>query len=493
MLKILIMIGLSLASFASFAQVKVEYRVSEPLGLIDFVMAISGEPHHAPAIRQVFLTSQYNTPETQEKIRQIESMQKSLSKEIDFNTSFPGRSQGVTVRQLIETQSLFSKNLQDLSQRSLGLLPKSEHAEFFNILNAFDPIYQDLIWKKHRADLLVHQRKLETLGRKIDLNGLFAKAESFYRAQWPKGVPFVIGLYPVPFLKGSRNSTNSSSIGSVEIHGVLVGDKLKQSHQDINGSFGVIFHELCHSLYDSQTESFMKEFDGFFLSNQSPYRMQGYDWINEALATAIGNGWAAEIANKGRKDEGSWYNHPIIDGFAKEIYPLTKKYLDEGRQMDKNFVDQAISIFAKKFPDSIYQFSSLFNAVTLISNDSIIKNTALKKSLRDSFQIWDLESNSRIAAEETKTAIKASSSSVILVFSQGEISDVEKLAQGIPFLQKQIKLLGSMKNRSIFAGLDEVGRAYVAIKAASDIEVGLAIEKLKAIEKIDLHQPVIEF
>ena len=61
--------------------------------------------------------------------------------------------------------------------------------------------------------------------------------------------------------------------------------------------FGVIFHELCHSLFKAQPMALQKELDSWFLSLRTPHAIFAYRYYNEALATALGNGWFTERAD----------------------------------------------------------------------------------------------------------------------------------------------------------------------------------------------------
>src|SRR5690606_27185854 len=73
-----------------------------------------------------------------------------------------------------------------------------------------------------------------------------------------------------------------------------------------------------------------------------------YLLLNEALATALGNGYVFEQLN-GVLDTEDWYFNKYINLMAKEIYPLVKEYLDNNKPIDKKFVDEYIGIYDRKF------------------------------------------------------------------------------------------------------------------------------------------------
>jgi hypothetical protein len=490
-MKTKLLFGLSILLFSSIlnAKVTVEYRVSRVHGLLDFVMAISGEPHHAPALKETFVRSKFDIPESRAMLADLEKCKDALFRNIQSeNGKSLGRGDSTYVLKLMITQSLLAKNVSDFGQRILGQLPLGQHLTFFKVLRYFEPIYDSLIWKKHQKELLAHKIQLEKMAKKIDLNQMFAQADQFYRANWPQEAPFLIGLYAVPFLKDFKNSTNSASNGMVEEHGVLVGQK----SDDLASSFGVIFHELCHSLFDAQSVEFQNEFEKYFKENPSPYGKSALFWINETLATALGNGWAYERA-EGKLDTTSWYNQETIDGFSHAIYDLTKKYVSSSKPMDQEFVNQAIALFAERFPDSIYEFKTLFANVHLIHNQSFMAGPTPKKHVREILSTQNYQGSAPINHKLTLEGILESSNTCAFVLNDKEVSELGKLAESIPFIKGNLKTIREMPNRSYWAKLDEKSRGFVVIKVSSEEEFKSGLKAIKEAGRIDLKTELHSF
>ncbi len=330
-------------SSISFAAKLVEYKISRMHGLIDFAYALTEEPHRAPGVREIYVRSSEGTLKVKTAIEDIRSLSGVLHSGFDFSSPVMSRQEGATVMDLTVVQSIWARDLEDLSQRVLGLMPLADHKKFFDALKVLEPVYGKLIWSSSSTELEKHKRKLDELAVKVNLDEMFKQAERFYRGQWPEKTPFLIGLYAVPFIKGFQNSTNSHSMGSVEEHGVMVGVKSKE----LPGSFGVIFHELCHSIYESQSNEFKKEFESYFKSSSSLYKNQAYMWINEALATALGNGWAYEKAGEdpSRKNLGT-IKLQLMD--TARAFILWLKITCAKCPLDKDFVVKAIEIFFYK-------------------------------------------------------------------------------------------------------------------------------------------------
>ncbi|RYF31747.1 MAG: hypothetical protein EOO38_31440 [Cytophagaceae bacterium] len=118
---------------------------------------------------------------------------------------------------------------------------------------------------------------------------------------------------------------------------------------------GVILHEMCHVLYDEQPAEIQHEIQKWFDENPSSFAPAAYTFFDEAMATALGNGYAYKEL-KGQMDSTEWYNNPYINGFAKALYPVAEQYLNSGKPIDKAFIDAAIAIFEKTFPDSLTDY-----------------------------------------------------------------------------------------------------------------------------------------
>jgi hypothetical protein len=480
------------AAPARLDEIKVEYRISRVQGLLDFALALAGEPHQAPALKEIFERSTFNNDETEKIIARIGAIRSRLYNGFDFDSGVASRSSSALVLNQLVTQSLYSNDLRDLSQRSLGLLAMSQHLQFFSDLRRLESVYNSLIWQKSSSELQAHQTKLRNLGQKVGLDQMFSRAETFYRGNWPKDLPFTIGLYAVPYLKGFQNTTTSHSIGSIEEHGVLIGG----SNEDLPGSFGVVFHELCHSLYDSQSPAFMKEFESYFLNTSSPYKaykMQAYLWINEALATAIGNGWAYSRANNSTLEKNTWYDNPIIDGFARGLYPMVSSYLKDNRPIDRSFVEHAISLFAQRFPEAIYAYQNLFNKIVFLKEDGFLTNNDARDALRQAFLVSSFSGNSPINHPRSIQSAQHDDASMIVMVSPTDAGEFQKLSAEFPYLKANLKIIAAMKNRTYFAGLDKNGRLYVVIKAASSEEFFEAVEALKNNARVDLKNVVKEY
>lgn len=471
----------------AIAPIKVEYRVSRIHGLLQFALALMDDPHAAGGLKEAWVQSRFQSDEVKKAIADLVSIQQALGNGIDFNSSVASRPLGTSIDSILVTQSLFARDLADFGVRTLELLPMNDQRVLLASLKTLEPVYNTLIWKTGYKDLHTMERALERLALKAKLNEMFAKSVKFYRGNWPSDVPFVIGLYPIPFIKGSKNSTTSTSYTSVEIHGVMTGVK----ESNIESDFGVVFHELSHSIYKSQSQETMRDLANWFSESKSPYARMAYMYLNEGLATAIGNGWAYQAA-RGEMDKTDWYNNKIIDAYGKALYPMVYDYLETGRSIDREFVVRAIQTFAEKSPDAVERFDAQLNRVFVLHNGSALKNTDLRE-IRNSFSISSYSGSAPLLAQETISDLNASPNSVVIVLGPKDQSDFEKFSSQIPFIGSRAKDIRKMSKRSFFASTAVDSRLLLVIKANNADDLRAALAAIKKREKLSPGQVVYDY
>lgn len=274
------------------ASPKVEYTANRVHALFTFLEAISGASNRPPQLRKVFEESKFNTAESQCQIEKFKDLDPAFTKYFEYDGVPKERKSAVSVRELITIQTAFSKDLSDFRNRILGLMTLPRVNQLLDTLIYFEPIYNTLIWNPNESEVKKALSNFQRKSKSWRLNEMFESALTFYKGNWPPRQPFRISFYPIP--KGAQLSTGQS-YGAFQSVGLIVDE-------DLEGKFGVVFHELCHAIYDSQNQEMQKYLSEWFRKSESAFGLIAYQWINEALATALGNGWAYERA-KGQIDK----------------------------------------------------------------------------------------------------------------------------------------------------------------------------------------------
>jgi hypothetical protein len=256
-----------------------------------------------------------------------------------------------TIYDLVNIAAVNSVDLDDFSRRLIGMIPNDDYIALLKVFERIKPFHDDLLkkyedkTKKQIKNYVPYQEKL---------GYLFDKVSHFYGTDWNPKTPFVVCLYPIPGREGISSATPH---GNTLVCGFW-GDK----ENDYKSRLSVITHEMCHILYDGQSADNQSNIERWMNESKSPYRKLAYQYLDEGLATAVGNGWAFEEIHA-FVDSSSWYADEIIDKYGHALFPLVKSYMRTGKTIDSIFIKEAIAVFEKEFPKSIYDYKVMANEV----------------------------------------------------------------------------------------------------------------------------------
>jgi len=262
-----------------------------------------------------------------------------------------------STKDLIWVAASNSTNTEDFSQRITGYLPHSSQVQLIEVFNKVEPFYDELIWDKEQENIKRIEEQIAQF--KSQIAQLFMEISQFYGTTWDTSIPFKISLYPIPLEKGNTTATPKGN--------ALICGFLSKNDGDFVGRLAVIIHEMCHILYDEQPPALQHQIDSWFKESESEYSKLAYSYLNEGLATTLGNGWAYKQIHT-KMDTTAWYNNEYINGFAYSLFELSSFYFDAKQKIDKAYINQAIDLFAKTFPKAINETHILMNELQLYAN-----------------------------------------------------------------------------------------------------------------------------
>jgi hypothetical protein len=257
---------------------------------------------------------------------------------------------------LLWISSANATSIDDFAIRTIGFLPPSDHNSFINIMKQVEPYYEKLVWNITKTEREEMEASLSPYRSKI--GQLFKKVNVFLGSEWSETTPFKIMLYPIPLDQGGTTA--------IPMGNNLICSYLSGRMEDPIGLVGVAVHEMDHILYDAQPLALQRSIDEWFTTSTNTYAPLAYDFFDEGLATAVGNGWAYEEIN-GTIDTGEWYNFEYVNGFGKALFPMTKDFLNKGKKIDKAFIERAITLFAEAFPKATTDLDILMNNINVFS------------------------------------------------------------------------------------------------------------------------------
>ncbi|MEM6804199.1 MAG: hypothetical protein AAF696_22535 [Bacteroidota bacterium] len=404
---LLILFCFSLLNLSYAQEDFIQIETNKVLCLFSFLENASGQRGSSHTFREYI----YQELGEEEKFRQLIKDYGKL--QLEYSTPRQGYPDGRHIyldsKDLMWIAASNARDVEDFRQRIIGYLPHNTKTELVEILKQIEPFYDRLIWKNEQGNISRIEKQLSAY--EDDIENIFLRISRFYHTNWDKKTPFKIMLYPIPMRGGNTTAIPKGN--------ALICSFLSHRENDYQGRLGVIIHEMCHILFGEQTADFQHQIDSWFSSSKSPYAKLAYTYIDEGLATVLGNGWAYEQIH-GKEDSLSWYNNPYIDGFAHAMYPLIKDYMKEGKAIDQAFIDKAIEIFGQTFPKSLQDTQVLMNEIQLFANSEIEAELDLiSTSVRKDFRIQSMWFSTPIMNQQSiKSFSKPAITKVFIVESK---------------------------------------------------------------------------
>lgn len=203
------------------------------------------------------------------------------------------------------------------------------------------------------------------------VRGLLGKASTraeierfrhFYGSSIPDGTTVHFSLlYRPNRVKGPTSGRQLGNVGAVEF---LPGEKAEQR-------LDIVLHEFCHYLYDTRPDAANRTLQQRFAEVGDPGSKPAFNLLNEAMASAFGNGIIARGFLPAERWQGylarplSFYNNPSIDRAAKRVLRLMDEWLPKGRTMDdpefaRSYVIALKEVFGKDLTRPSLYLSAAF-------------------------------------------------------------------------------------------------------------------------------------
>lgn len=458
---------LALASFCllfqvAFTQTTIgfQFKISKPYCIFNFLEAANGAHSTSSTLRK-FITEKTKDDQVFSKLVS-DFGQIRLDYQFKRDELPDNRRQSRTTYDLIDIALVNSSAIPEFRDRIIGVLPNSELQKLIQVMKEMEVYYDRLIWNDNEAKLINQRIALEKYN--IQCSESFTKINHFYNSCWIMEVPFVVALYPIP--GGSGNSTATPHANSLCV-GVLTDET------DHVGRIGVVLHEMCHVLYDEQSSEFQHKLESYFAENKSPYSQFAYNFFDEGLATGLGNGWAYNSLS-GELDPNPWYNNEYINGFGKALYPLIEEYISNNRQIDREFVNKAIDLFAGAFPNSITDYGILLNRVSIYNDaDNGPEIDKVMNLVGSYFQMTSSNFSSPILDPTALKYLKTGNQTQLVVIDSNQEVNIKELKKIFPELSK-VKIAPN----KIYSFFDSKKRPIIILYATDRANLDLLLKEM---------------
>lgn len=467
MKKYVLLAALCLLLQTTFAQIGFQFKVSKPYCVFSFMQAATGDHSSSSTLEQLIV----DKTKGNKAFSQLCSRFRAVRLDYQYTRSeYPdSRRKTRSTFDLITIALVNSGSWTEFGNRIVGILPNGETKKFLDLLTEAELVYDQLIWKENEAKMTAQLEALEPYAAQC--SEIFSKISKFYNSAWSSDIPFVVALYPIPGKQGNTSATPHANSLCV---GVLTDET------DHIGRVGVVLHEMCHVLYDEQPADFQHTLDGYFQQNKSEYKEFAYNFFDEGLATALGNGWASENLS-GTLDPSDWYNNEYINGFGKALFPLVKEYLAANRTMDQAFVDKAIDLFAATFPHSVTDYGILLNRVSIFNDaDSGPAIDDVMNGVGKYFQLTNSRFSSPILDPIALEHLKNGDQTQMIIIDRNHETTIKALKKIFPEISK-LKMTTN-KNYTFF---DSRKRPVIILVAADKANLDLLLKEMKTKKYFD--------
>ena len=358
---------------ASFGQEEptINITYSKLLATYDFIQKLSDQ-YPDNECKQTFQFSKFHTKHYTDLVKQFDTLK--IYESYEFQDYPTGQKIPVMTTSIIEKHLINTTSIQEFKSRSFGIIPNMELFLFSNILSEFQPVYDSLIYFPNKNEFEKQLTELKDFIQKSNLSNFFQKGLTFYGSQWDNSIPIDIAIIPSVSKSGfTAKAFLNNAISEVPIN-----------FRENDILFSVLMHEIYHNIYDGQSLELKLKIRSWFNNNKSKNSQYAYLLLNEALATALGNGYVYEQLN-GKTDTSDWYNVKYINLMAKKIYPVVNEYLAQSKQIDKDFVEKYIASYDSNFSDWANELDNLFANRYLITDNTTDLNYFNKNYLYSSF------------------------------------------------------------------------------------------------------------
>ncbi|MFK7807951.1 MAG: hypothetical protein AB8F74_09155 [Saprospiraceae bacterium] len=314
---------------------KINIKYSKLSATYNFIQKLS-DYYPDNEYKKIFKASKYHNSKHLGLIAQLDTLD--LYKSLPFEDYPYGQKLPLQTISLIEKSLINSDSVEDFASQAFGVVTNDRFFAFLKIISTFEPIFQELIYLPNKKEF---DNKIDELSQFVASNNMsqfFETGLTFYSTDWDDSIPIDIAIIP--------SIENGGFTATAFMNNAVSEVPINFKHNDI--LFCVLMHEIFHLQFDGQPLHLKKDIRRWFSQHSSVNSQYAYLLLDEALATALGNGYVFEKFNN-MLDPQDWYNVKYINLMAQKTYPLVKNYIKNKKSIDQNFVDQYVKIYDDNF------------------------------------------------------------------------------------------------------------------------------------------------
>ncbi|MCY1021715.1 hypothetical protein [Pyxidicoccus sp. MSG2] len=258
-------------------------------------------------------------------------------------------------------------------ERLLELLTTPEDgARLVAVVRHFAPRFEAW-WRREALPAgQPYRQRMETLLKESRIAARVAQFTRFYGSRQVTEAPLELVLLYRPKL--TSEGTGGEQLERRSLVEFVAGEQPEER-------LDVVLHELCHYLYARMPLSSLQELETRFVRQMAggrrPSVISAYNLLDEALATAFGNGLIGRAMLPAERFDAlmakplSFYNEPSVDLAGKSLLPWLEGWLSAGHTLaHPEFVPRYVAELERAFGPALSTPKLYLNHLLLLSDET---------------------------------------------------------------------------------------------------------------------------
>lgn len=456
----------------------VKLQIDKPYCVLNFLETLRTRGYYGPTLYEHYKKSKYSEDEELAKlVQQYSKVRIAYGYNFDDYPKYRYMVRNRATSDVFFTLSARTESLEEFKQMTVGIIPFDDHQRLFNILEAVEPIYDELVWNPYYSKAQARLKELNEYAEKVNLGEMLRPIAHFLNSSWSTDVPVIVSFSIVP---GEKIRLVPPPIGNVIRAGLLT------ESGDYSWYVGLIVHEFAHKAFAEQPLKIHQQIELWLTGSKSPHRGTVNLMFNEVLGGAIGHKVREDLLGEAHEFT---YNQPVIKAMDEAIYPLVVSYLNEGKSIDRNFVNESLAIYEKTFPNALYEYQSLFQAYYLLTDLEGGEAHNLPRVIRKNIvgpMMYEVGSG---ITDENIDALMAYDFTKVIVITRGHEKTIKYLRAKIHALDRFHSL--DAGSDWLLSCHDADRNPYVIVNIQSLETFEEVTKKLKAMKMIDPAKPIV--
>ncbi len=165
-----------------------------------------------------------------------------------------------------------------------------------------------------------------------------------------------------------------------------------------------------------------------------------------------------------------------------------EEYINNKKQIDSQFINKSIDLFAKQFPNAITDYGILLNRVHIHydadENQAERKSDDLMNTVGKYFKLSAINTSSPIIGE----SIKTDDQTQLVIIDKNHSFNWKKLKKIFPQIPKSAKIKSDSKY--IFAFYDNTQRPIIILTGKDSNDIALLLKKMKEQHNFKANDPI---